>query len=85
MRSAKCSAVGTVNLQNKTLPQRERNEKICEHRSGVVDIPLVVEPIVVPVPPVLVPVQIPHVQVAVRVAVMYQMPSKPPSFEYSQD
>lgn len=41
----------------------ERNEESCEHRRGVLRIPVVVEIVVVPVPHTVVPVQVPNAQV----------------------
>lgn len=54
-----------------------RSETSCGDRSGIVVVPVVVEPVVVPVPAVVVPVQVADVQVVVRVAVAYEMPSVP--------
>jgi hypothetical protein len=45
---------------------------------------VIVEPIGIPIPPIIVPVQIANVEVAVRVAVLYTLPSMSPPFEYSQ-
>ena len=56
---------------------------VAENRRGVVAVPVVIQPVVVPVPPVAVPVQITNVEVAISVAVMCSMPSAPPPFEYS--
>lgn len=53
--------------KNKTLPYRERNEVSCETSRGVLGIPIVVEPIVVPVPLTIVPIQVQDIAVAVRV------------------
>ena len=47
----------------------------------IVSVPVVVEPVVVPMPRTIIPVQIANVDVAVRVAVMYSMPSVPLPFE----
>lgn len=70
------------NFQNKTLPKkRERNEEIFGHRSRVVVVPVVIEPVVVPVPPVVVPVKVTHVEVAIGVAVLYRKPSISPPLE----
>ncbi len=46
-----------------------RSEESCTQRSGVVVVPVVVEPIVAPVPPVAVPIEVADVQVAIAVAV----------------
>ncbi len=57
--------------KNKTLPQKqERNEEISEASGGIVDIPVVVEPVVVPVPLAIVgvPIEVQRVPVAVRAA-----------------
>jgi len=50
---------------------------MCENSSGLVRVPVVVEPVVVPVPPVIAEVQIADVLVATAVAVLYEMPSMP--------
>ena len=50
----------------------------CAHSRRVVAAPVVVEPVVAPVPPVVVPVQVTDVEVAVRVAVVYRVPSVSP-------
>ena len=55
----------------------------CAQSRGVVAVELVVEPVGVPLPPAVVPVQIPNAQVAVGVAVVYEVPSIPPPLEYS--
>jgi len=74
MRLAECSAAGMASCKNKTLPAgRERNEVSCEQSRGVVAVPVVVEPVVVPVPRPVVEVQIADIEVAVRVAVAYRM------------
>ncbi len=52
--------------------------------SRVVVVEVVVEPIVVPVPLLTVPVEVTDIQVAVRVAILYNLPSKPPPLEYSE-
>lgn len=49
----------------------------CEQSRGVVAVPDVVEPVVVPIPRSIVEVQIADVEVAVRVAVAYRMPPLP--------
>lgn len=72
-----------VNSKNKTLPKRERSETSCTQSRRVVVVEVVVKPVVVPVPPVAVPVQIANVEVAVRVAVAYEMSSMPLLLEYS--
>ena len=67
-----------LSLQNKTLPRknnRERNEEICEKQGRVLDIKLVVEPVVVRLPMTAIKVQIADIEVAVRVAVTYKVPS----------
>ena len=51
---------------------------------GVVVVPVVVKPVVVPLPPAIVPVEVANVEVAVRVAVAYKVPPVPPPLEYSQ-
>ncbi len=75
---------GTDNLP-KTQPcrSRVRNEKSCVNRGGVVVVPVVVEPVEVRVPPVAVPDEVADVEVAVPVAVMYEMPSIPLLIECS--
>ena len=55
----------------------------CGNRGRVVVVPVVVKPVVVPVPPVVVPVQVTDVEVAIGVAVAYEMPSVPLPLEYS--
>ena len=55
----------------------------CDNGSRVVVVPVIVEPVVVPVPRTIVPVQVADIDIAVRVAVMYNMPSVPLPFEYS--
>lgn len=79
----RCSAVGAVNFQNKTPPpcRQRRNEEVCERRSGVVSVPVVVEPVVVPDPLVSVPVEVTDVEVAIGVAVLYRPPSISPPLE----
>lgn len=72
---------GTASYKNKTLPVRERNEVGCEQSRRVIAVPLIVQPVVVPIPRPIVEVQIADIQVAVRVAVAYRMPSLPPPFE----
>ena len=70
--------------QNKTRPYHEawaRSEEICAQSRGVVVVPVIVEPVVVPVPPATVPVEVTDIQVAVRVAVAYGVPSISPSLE----
>ena len=69
---------------NKTLPVRERNEVICEQSRRVVAVPVVVEPVVVPIPHPVVEIQIADIEIAIRVAVAYRMPSLPPPLEYSR-
>lgn len=46
-----------------------RSEESCTQRSGVVAVPVVVEPVVAPVPPAVVPIEVADVQVAIAVAV----------------
>ncbi len=46
-----------------------KSKESYRHRSGVVAVPVIVEPVVVPVPPVVVPIEIADVQVAIMVAV----------------
>lgn len=55
---------------NKTPPARSqgRNEESCENSRGVVDVPIVVEPVVVPVPLAVIEVEVQNVAVAVRTA-----------------
>jgi hypothetical protein len=81
---AKCSVAGTDSLL-KTQPRQGevRNEKSFGKHSGVVVVPVVVEPVGVPVPPVAVSVEVTDVEVAVPVAVMYEAPSMPLLIEYS--
>jgi hypothetical protein len=62
---------------------RERSKSSCAQSRRVLDIPVVVEPVVVPVPPAIVPGEVTHVQVAVRVAVAYSVPSVPLPIESS--
>ena len=65
--------------KNKTLPKiRERNEEICEQSRGVIAVPAVVKPVVVPIPRPVVEVQITDIQVVgARVAVcMERLPSR---------
>ena len=52
-------------------------------RGGVVEVPVVVEIVVVRDHLAVVPVTVPHVEVAVRVAEMYEAPSMPLPIEYS--
>ncbi len=66
-----------ASYKNKTLPIRERNEVSCEQSRGVVAVPVVVKPVVVPIPHPIVEIQIADIEVAVRVAVAYRMPSLP--------
>lgn len=68
---------GMASYKNKTLPIRERNEVSCEQSRGVVAVPVVVKPVVVPIPHPIVEIQIADIEVAVRVAVAYRMPSLP--------
>ena len=57
----------------------------CGHHRRIVDVPIIVEPVVVPVPLPVIEVQIKRVAIAVRTAEnSYKMPSLPPPFEYSQ-
>ncbi len=44
-----------------------RSEESCERNGGMVGVPIVLEPVVVPVPLVAVPVEAQHTAVAVRV------------------
>lgn len=83
-RSADSSGDG-MGSSPKTQPRRSgvRNEESCEDSRGVVDVPVVAQPVVAPVPLIVVPVQIPDVEVAIRVAVTYGMPSMSPLLEYS--
>jgi hypothetical protein len=60
-----------------------RNEKSFGKRGGVVVVPVVVEPVEVPVPPVAVPDEVTDAEVAIPVAIMYEMPSTPPLIEHS--
>ena len=62
---------------------RERSEANSAQSRRVVDVPVVVEPVVAPVPPAVVPIEVTHIQVVVRVAVAYSVPSVPPPIEYS--
>lgn len=66
------------NFQRKTPPpqRRERNEVSCEPSSGILNVPLIVEVVVVPVPPRVLEVEVTHVQV-VLVAVSCEAPSGP--------
>jgi len=57
---------------------------VAGESSRVVVVEIIVEPIVVPVPPVVVPIEAADIQVAVRVAVLYSLPSMPPPLEYSE-
>ena len=57
---------------------------VAGESSRVVVVEVVVEPVVVPVPPVVVPVEVADIQVAVRVAVLYSLPSEPLLLEYSK-
>ena len=74
---------GAGSYKNKTLPLRERNEENSTQSRGVVAVPVVVKPVVVPVPPAFVKVKVTDVQVGIRVAVACRAPSVPPPFEYS--
>lgn len=65
------------------LVERE-SEDDCEKRR-VVRLPVIVEPVVAPVPPTVVPIQVTDVEVAIRVAVMHDVPSIAPPLEYSRD
>ena len=57
----------------------------CEHGRWIVDIPIVVEPVVVPVPPAAVPVEVTNVQLAIGIAVkIYKASSVPPPLEFSR-
>ena len=72
-------------VDNKTPPlKQERNKESCERSDRILEVPVVVEPIVVPVPRTVVPVEIADVEVVVRVAVMYKKPSSPLPFECSR-
>ena len=68
---------GTVRSQNKTPPvRRRRNEESFEQGRGILAVPVVVKPVVVPIPRAVVEVQIADVEVvSVRVAVAYGAPS----------
>ncbi len=57
---------------------------VAGESSRVVVVEVIVEPVVVPVPPVVVPIEVTNIQVAVRVAVLYNLPSMPPPLEYSK-
>ena len=59
----------------------ERKEESSETRRGVVGVPVVVKPVVVSLPVTLVEVEVPHIQVAIRVAILYKVPSVPPPIE----
>ena len=68
-------AAGIIKLLNKTpLLKQGRNEESCEQSRGVVGVPVVIEPVVVPVPPIAVPVEVTNIEVAIRVAVAYKVP-----------
>ena len=75
---------GTVlSSQNKT-PQTERlerNEETSEEKRGVLNVPVVVEPVVVALPTPVVPVQVADVQVAVAIAVVRDIPPGTPPVE----
>ncbi len=58
----------------------ERSEQICAQHRGIVVIPIVVKPVVVPATGV--PEQATHALVAVRVAIIYKAPSVPLPIEY---
>ena len=73
-------------FKRKTLPikNRERNEKICAQRSGVIVVPIIVEPVVVRIPLIVVEVQITDVEIVIRrIAETYRMPPISPPVEYS--
>jgi len=55
--------------------------KGCGDESGVLDIPIVVEPVVVPVPLPVLAVEVPDVLVAVLIEETSAMPSGTPSLE----
>jgi hypothetical protein len=76
-------AVGADNFQNKTPPpyRQRRNEEVCKRRSGIVSVPVIVEPVVVPDPLVSVPIEVTDVEVAIGVAVLYRSPSISPPLE----
>ena len=69
--------------RNSRLKVKRENDEICERRSRVLIVEVIVEPVVVPVPLPVVPVQVLDVQVAVRVAELCAAPSAPPPFDYS--
>lgn len=54
---------------------------ICEDGSRVVVVPVVVEPVVVPAPRAVVPIQVADIDVAILVAVIYNVPPFPPPLE----
>lgn len=57
---------------------------ICEDRSRVVVVPIVVEPVVVRDPPRPVPVEVTDVEIAISVAESYEIYSVSPPLDYSQ-
>ena len=57
---------------------------VAGNRRRVVVVEVIVEPVVAPVPPVVVPIEVADIQVAVRVAVLYSLPSRPPPLECSK-
>ena len=86
MKLAGCLAAGHDKQRQKNLPPpRKRGGDVgtesCEARSGLVGVPVVVEPVPVVVPATVVAVQVRHVQVAIRVSGTCSMPSAPPLFD----
>ena len=76
------------NSQNKTPPRQTRGnlrEETGGNRGRVIDIPPVVEIVVVHVPLTVVPVHVTDIQVAIRVADICKTPPMTLPFECSQD
>lgn len=69
---------------NKTLSFRERNEESCGDESGIIRVPVIVEPVVVPVPGATTPAEATDIQIAIRVMVAYNKSSQTLLFEYSR-
>ena len=79
MNQVRCSEDGITSSYDKTpLPEQGRNEKSCERSRRVVDVPVVVEPVVVRYNLALVPVTIADVEIVVRrVVKMCEAPPVP--------
>ena len=60
-------------------------KQVAEHRGGLVRVPVVLKPVVVPIPLPAVPVEASHVAVAIGITESYEAPPKPPSLECSWD